>query len=160
MEWIHPKHQYNLLFEYYDRASNEGDNDLLDNWEVWIYGSDKEVFPPHCHVRLPDGSVEFEVSLLNWEIVNITHRELLNSWESIDKNLKEGFFKWIDRESKENIKLINKELLYVFWNGANPYNRLEKWIDKKDDIDKDLLVYIHNKDKINIESLIKYLSNR
>lgn len=147
MDWIHPKHQNdnNLLFEYYDKVSNEGDNDLLDNWEVWIYGNDRSEFPPHCHVRLPDGSAEFEVSLLNWEIVNIKHSELPNSWDSIDRNLKRGFFRWLDRQSKESSKLTNKEYLYGFWNGANPHNRLEKWIDKREGIDQDLINYIEHK---------------
>ena len=75
MEATYPK---NLLFEYYDRVSQVQDSDVLGNWEVWIYGSDREAFPPHCHVRLKDGSFEFEVSLLNWKVIIQLFKELQN----------------------------------------------------------------------------------
>lgn len=159
MDWIHPKYQHSLLFEYYDRVSNEGDNDLLDNWEVWIYGNDRSEFPPHCHVRLPDGSAEFEVSLLNWEVVNIKYNDLPNSWGSIDRNLKKGFFEWLQRKSVAMPLLTNKLHLYDFWDGANPNNLLEKWANKDSTIDKDLMEYLHINTQIDAEELIKSIFN-
>lgn len=145
VEYIHPRNQHNMLFEYYDRVSKPKDNDVLGNWQIWVYGSDREAFPPHCHIRLPNGSVEFEVSLLNWEVINIKHSDAPNSWDSIDKDIRKGFFEWLDRPSKERPNNTNKENMFMFWNGANSDNPLEKWVDKKDDIDDDLLIYLGKK---------------
>lgn len=94
MESIYPGNieENKLLFEFYDMMNHPTkDKDILGEWQIWIYGSDREAFPPHCHVRLSDGSIEFEVSLLNWEIVNIKHSKMPNSWDSIDNKLKNLF---------------------------------------------------------------------
>ena len=141
METVYPK---NLLFEYYNRISKPQDSDILGDWEVWVYGSDREAFPPHCHVRLKDDSFEFEVSLLNWEVINIKNSKLANNWDSIDRRVKEAFFTWLNRIAKKQGGLINKIVLYNYWNDANVQNPLEKWVDKREDIDKDLLQYLNN----------------
>ena len=150
MEATYPK---NLLFEYYDRVSQVQDSDVLGNWEVWIYGSDREAFPPHCHVRLKDGSFEFEVSLLNWKVINIKHSDIPNSWDSIGREVKKGFFEWLNRESKQVVTLTNKQFLYIFWDGANASNPLSNWVDKKEDIDGDLLSFLDK--SIDVDKLRK-----
>lgn len=141
MEDIHPREQYNLLFEYYDRISKPQDNDVLGNWQVWIYGSDREAFPPHCHVRLPKGELEFEVSLLTWEVINIKNSDLPKSWDSISKDIRDGFFEWLTRPNKTDPSITNKKYIYHIWDGLNTENRFEKWVkkDDKDNLDDELL---------------------
>ena len=140
-ESISPK---SPLFEYYDMLSHPKDSDILGNWEVWVYGSDREAYTPHCHIRTKNGSLEFEVSLLTWEVINIKNSKLPNSWVSIDRKLKKAFFEWLDRPSVQDPSKSNKFYMYRFWDGANPKNPLEKWVDsKKNNIDKDLVKYIN-----------------
>ena len=105
MKTIYPNE---ILFEYYDRISKPQDSDVLGNWQVWIYGSDREAFPPHCHVRLPKKHLEFEVSLLNWEVINIKHSGLNNSWDSIGRDIRTGFFEWLTRPSKTDPSISNR----------------------------------------------------
>ena len=130
-----------LLYEYYDRISKQEDRDVLGNWEVWIYGGDRETFPPHCHVRLPKEHLEFEVSLLTWEVINIKNRNFPNSWNSIDKATKDGFFECLNRPSKTDSSISNKKYVYYMWDSLNTENGLSKWVDRKDKdgLDKDLV---------------------
>ena len=154
MKTIYPKE---ILEEYYNRVSKPQDSDILGDWEVWVYGSDREAFPPHCHVRLKDDSLEFEVSLLNWEVINIKNSKLPNSWDSIDRRVKEAFFTWLNRPSKRQGGLINKIVLYNYWNDSNVQNPLEKWVDKKEGIDKDLIGFLHEEEVISMDDLVQSL---
>ena len=154
METVYPK---NLLFEYYNRISKPQDSDILGDWEVWVYGSDREAFPPHCHVRLKDDSFEFEVSLLNWEVINIKNSKLANNWDSIDRRVKEAFFTWLNRPSKQKRDIINKWFLYNSWDEANAENPLMKWVDKKESIDKDLIEFLHGEEAISTDDLVQSL---
>lgn len=146
MEYKSPrndKKNIEMLFEYYDVISHPKDVDMLGNWQVWIYGSDREKYPPHCHVRLSDGSLEFEVSLLDWSVINIKHSNMPNSWDSIGNDIKKGFFTWLNRQSIPHPRDTNKYYMYTFWDGANYNNKLENWVDKKSDLDLDLIDYLN-----------------
>ena len=137
----HPREQHNLLFEYYDRISKPQDNDVLGNWQVWIYGSDREAYTPHCHIRLPKGELEFEVSLLTWDVINIKNSNLPNSWDSIDRDIRDGFFEWLTRPNKTDTSISNRKYMYYMWDGLNTENTLNKWVkeEEKDRLDDDLL---------------------
>lgn len=148
MEYKSPrdnKRNIEMLFEYYDVISQPQDTDILGNLQIWIYGSDREKYPPHCHIRFADGSFGFEVSLLDWTVVSIKHSNAANSWDSIDRNIKKAFFTWLNRPSIEGENKTNKHYMFYSWNSTNRNNRLENWIDKKSALDPDLLRYVNHK---------------
>ena len=124
-ETVRPK---SPLFEYYNMLSHPKDSDILGNWEVWIYGSDREVYTPHCHIRTKNDSLEFEVSLLTWKVIAIKNSKLTSSWKSIDSKLKKAFFEWLDRPSVQDPSKSNEFYMYHFWDDTNPKSPLETWV--------------------------------
>lgn len=137
-----------IIEEYFSVTSSPKDTDVLGNLEIWIYNSDREEFPPHCHVKTSDGSIEFEVSILNWEPFRIKkpQTKMINGWDGIDSSIKKRFFEWLNRPSTHvgNLDLPNKLSLWINWNQNNPTNRLENWIEKNiPNFDKELIEFIN-----------------
>ena len=137
--------QKGLLFKYYIQASNPRlDSNILGNIQIWIYGDDRQNFTPHCHVMFADKSVEFEVSLLDWNIINIKYpNNRTCDWSSFNE-FKKPFFKWL--YSKNKIGVLNKLNIFSLWDGTNPNNQLIDFVNQNNiDIDdKELKDYINN----------------
>ena len=123
------KENKGLLFEYYEIVSDpKRDAHILGDIQVWIYGNDRQDFTPHCHVMTKDKSVEFEVSLLDWSILNIKKpQNLPNNWNVIT-HLRKPFFKWLMSFSKR-AQMLNKRYLFAVWDGNNPNNQLEDYVE-------------------------------
>ena len=119
-----------LLFEYFSQVSNpKYDTHILGNIQVWIYGDDHQDFTPHCHVMLKDKSVEFEVSLITWDIINVKRPSSLSAnWDNF-KYFYKPFFTWLEEVSRK-IGLQNKLRLYDMWDSNNPNNHLDDFIKK------------------------------
>lgn len=129
-----------LLFEYYIQASNPTkDTKILGDLQVWVYGDDRAAFTPHCHVMTIDKSVEFEVSLIDWRVINIKRGE---PTRSMQKRLD----KWLTCEKHGAHGMTNKEFLFFNWDGTNPNNRLSAFCAKHAIVpeDKVLLEYIES----------------
>lgn len=131
------------LFEYYGQVSDpKKDNFILGNIQIWVYGSDRIKFTPHCHIMLADKSIEFEVDLLNFEVINVKSPKGTNcSWNSFS-NIKKPFFKWL--ELKNNVTGKNIYKLYSSWDQNNPRNTLIDFIAKHniENLNKDLFDYV------------------
>ena len=144
MEILHE----DILEEYFSVTSSPKDTDVLGNLEVWVYNSDREDFPPHCHIKTSDDSIEFEVSILNWEPFRIKkpQTKTIDGWDEFDSSIKKRFFEWLGRPSTHiaNNEITNKESLWTNWDQNNPTNRLENWIDKGiPNLDKDLIQLVN-----------------
>lgn len=133
------REQKGLLFEYFSQVSNPKlDSDLLGNIQVWVYGSDRQAMTPHCHVMLADRSIEFEVSLIDWHIVN-------EKRGSATVKMLKKFNEWlVSRSTRIPGGKSNKYALFVAWDANNPNNDLEDYINKhgievKDDVLTDYL---------------------
>ena len=128
-----------LLFEYYSIVSNpKKDTYVLGDLQVWVYGDDRKEFTPHCHIMTIDKSVEFEVSLIDWRVINIKCGEPTRS-------MKKRFDKWLKSPNSHAKELTNKKFLFMNWDGNNPNNNLYDFCDSYGIIpeDKDLLEYIN-----------------
>jgi hypothetical protein len=118
------KEQKGLLFEYYIQASNpKKDFKILGDLQVWVYGDDRNGFTPHCHVMTIDKETEFEVSLIDWSILNVKNGEPTSS-------MQKRFFKWLNSENTRGLSSTNKKVLYVSWDSTNPNNDLQDFCNK------------------------------
>ena len=137
--------QKGILFEYYSQASSpKYDSHILGNIQIWVYGNDRQNFTPHCHVMLADKSIEFEVSLLDWEIINVKRPNNIScDWSSFNE-FKKPFFAWIERINR--LKMKNKIMLFMLWDINNPNNTLSDFIERNNIniIDEDLIEYIED----------------
>ena len=127
-----------LLFEYYAQVSNPNcDSRILGNLEVWVYGDDRNNFTPHCHVMLHDKSVEVEISIIDWNVVNVKNGKFT-------KKMYKSFDKWLKSENSRFDGISNKQALFGAWDANNPNNNLVKFIVKHDIniLDLDLKKYI------------------
>lgn len=153
--------QEDIIEEYFGVISTPKDTHILGNLEVWIYNSDREEYPPHCHVKTSDGSLEFEVSILNWKPFRLKKPEtkMIDGWDEIDSSIKNSFFEWLYAPSTEIASNYrnNKEAIWANWNTNNPNNRLEKWVEY-DDIDSELKELLNP--LINLKVLNKIVINK
>lgn len=134
------REQKGVLFEYYIQASNpKKDTEILGDLQVWVYGDDRNGFTPHCHVMTIDKSTEFEVSLIDWKVINVK--------QGIPtKKMQKKFMEWLNLKCSRNTLITNKNFLHMTWDGANQFNTLTDFCSKHNIIpnDKDLLKYIEN----------------
>jgi hypothetical protein len=129
-----------LLFEYYIQASNPTkDTKILGDLQVWVYGDDRAEFTPHCHVMTIDRSVEFEVSLVDWRVINVKRGEPTS-------DMMRKFMRWLTSLNTRLGSSTNKMSLFANWDGTNPSNRLLDFCEKHAIVpeDKDLLEYIES----------------
>ena len=137
--------QQGILFEYYSQASSpKYDTNILGNIQIWVYGNDRQNFTPHCHVMFADKSVEFDVSLLDWNVINIKYpNNRTCDWSSFNE-FKKPFFVWLERINR--LKMKNKIKLFMLWDANNPNNTLSDFIER-------------NNININDEDLIEYVDD-
>ena len=110
--------QRGLLFEYYAQVSNPRlDNRILGDLQVWVYGNDRKDFTPHCHVMKTDKSLEWEVSIIDWSIINVKRGP-------VPGKLDDDFRIWLDSKSSRDKEKTNKEMLFIMWDAVNPNNDL------------------------------------
>lgn len=137
------KEKKGVLFEYYSMASNPSfDSHILGNLQVWVYGDDRNKFTPHCHVFTKDKDIEIEVSIIDWEILNIK-----NGLPT--KVFMKSFFKWLYSQSTRDKRLTNKDFIYILWDSNNPENTLKDFIKEHGELkikDKGLENYIKNQE--------------
>ena len=137
--------QQGILFEYYNQASNPKlDTKILGNIQILVYGNYGQNFTPHCHVMFADKSVEFDVSLLDWNVINIKYQNNRTcEWSSFNE-FKKPFFAWIERINR--LKMKNKIMLFMLWDINNPNNTLSDFIERNNIniIDEDLIEYIED----------------
>ena len=134
------KEQKGLLFEYYAQVSNPRlDTRILGDLQVWVYGGDRKGFTPHCHVMKADKSVEWEVSILDWTIINVKNGTVTGSMEST-------FNKWLNAKSTRDKNKLNKEIVYVMWDSVNPNNDLLEFTETHNTeiTDNELKQYIND----------------
>ena len=125
------KENKGLLFEYYSIVSNpKKDTYVLGDLQVWVYGDDRKEFTPHCHVMTIDKSVEFEVSLIDWRVINIKCGEPTRS-------MKKRFDKWLVSTNTRFNGITNKKFLFVNWDVNNPNNDLADFCEKHGIIPQD-----------------------
>lgn len=132
-----------LLFEYYEQVSNpRKDTHILGDLQVWIYGDDRNDFTPHCHVMTIDKSVEFEISLIDWRIINVKRG-------NPNGDMRKRFVEWLASDSTKFFGIKNKNVLFAVWDGNNPNNNLLDFVEKhKIDVqDGDLKKYIDSQRK-------------
>ena len=133
------KENKGLLFEYYEQVSNPRvDAHILGGLEVWVYGDDRQDFTPHCHVMLHDRSVEVEISIIDWSIVNVKNGNFTSK-------MHKSFLKWLNSENSRLGGIANKMSLYAIWDGNNPNNDITRFVIKHgiDVKDADLKKYMH-----------------
>ena len=132
------REQKGLLFEYFAIVSNpRKDTHTLGNLQVWIYGDDRNKMTPHCHVMTIDKDVEFEVSLIDWSVVNVKQG-------TPTKDIEKRFHSWLQSKSTRGVDASNKKMLYIAWDENNPNNDLYDFV-KEHQIevnDKDLKEHI------------------
>jgi len=118
------KEQRGLLFEYYIQASNpKKDFKILGDLQVWVYGDDRNNFTPHCHVMTIDKETEFEVSLIDWSVLNVKSG-------TPTRSMQKCFFDWLNSKSSRGIDATNKKILYVSWDSTNQNNDLQDFCKK------------------------------
>ena len=131
-----------ILFEYFIQASNpRKDTNILGDLQVWVYGDDRNNFTPHCHVMTIDKSTEFEVSLIDWKVINV------KCGTPTIKMIK-AFMKWLKSKNTRDASFTNKKFLYITWDGTNQNNDLVSFCGKRNIIpkDKELLEYIKSQE--------------
>lgn len=138
------KENKGLLFEYYEQVSNpRGDTHILGDLQVWVYGDDRKDFTPHCHIMTKDKSTEFEVSLIDWKLINVKCGEPTS-------DMRKKFDKWLHVRNTRFGNITNKNVLFAVWDGNNPNNDLVEFVDshriKVDD--NDLSKYIEQQRKL------------
>ena len=115
--------QKGLLFEYYAQVSNPRlDIRKLGDLQVWVYGDDRKNFTPHCHVMKSDKSVEWEVSIIDWNIINVKNGTVTGQMEKL-------FNEWLVAKSTKDKSKLNKEMVYIMWDAVNPNNDLLEFTD-------------------------------
>ena len=132
------REQKGILFEYFSIVSNpKKDDRVLGDLQVWVYGNDRQDFTPHCHVMTKDDSTEFEVSLIDWKVINVKRGKPT-------RDMQKRFTKWLLSKSSRDTSITNKKLLYISWDGNNPNNDLADFCERHriTPNDKDLLGYI------------------
>lgn len=135
------REQRGILFEYYTQVSEpRKDANILGNLQVWIYGDDRNGFTPHCHIMTADRETEFEISLIDWSVINV------KSQLPPTRKMKNTFAEWLETKSNRFPEITNKVVLYRLWDGDNPNNSLADFC-KEHNItpeDKDLLKHIED----------------
>jgi hypothetical protein len=134
------REQKGILFEYYIQASNpKKDTEILGDLQVWVYGDDRNGFTPHCHVMTIDKSTEFEVSLIDWKVINVKQG-------TPTKKMQKRFMEWLDSINSRGQLVTNRQFLYMTWDGANQFNDLADFCEKHNIIpnDEDLRKYIES----------------
>lgn len=115
--------QKGLLFEYYAQVSSPRlDARILGDLQVWVYGDDRKNFTPHCHVMKSDKSVEWEVSIIDWNIINVKNGTVTGQMEKL-------FNEWLAAKSTKDKSKLNKEMVYIMWDAVNPNNDLLEFTD-------------------------------
>lgn len=110
-----------LLHEYYVRVNKEKDKHVLGDLDVLVYTLDREEMTPHIHLKNNDE--EIEVSLIDWEIINVkrpTNKK--RDWSDFT-SFRKRFFEWL--ENPENV-----ETLFRTWNNKNPDNLVEDYSEE------------------------------
>lgn len=131
------KEQKGLLFEYYIQASNpRKDTHVLGDLQVWVYGDDRNGFTPHCHVMTIDKSTEFEVSLIDWNVVNVKNG-------TPTKDMQKRFDKWLSSNHSMLKSITNKEFLYATWDSTNQNNTLADFCEKHKITPNDETLVLH-----------------
>ena len=134
------REQKGILFEYFSVVSNpRKDVNVLGDLQVWVYGNDRQDFTPHCHVMTMDKSTEFEVSIIDWKVVNVK--------QGIPtRDMQKRFNKWLISKSSRGVDATNKKMLFISWDGNNPNNELASFCEKHNIIpqDEELLKYIES----------------
>lgn len=139
------KEQKGLLFEYYIQASNpRKDTKILGDLQVWVYGDDRNGFTPHCHIMTIDKSTEFEVSLIDWSLINVKCGKPTS-------DMRKRFDKWLNSKHSMVKTITNKNFLFVTWDSTNQNNILSDFCEKHSIMpkDNDLLEYIENQKEEN-----------
>ena len=105
-----------LLHEYYVRVDDlEKDSRILKGARIDVYKLDRTEMTPHCHIKDSDGA-EIEVSLIDWNIINVKYpKNTAPEWSNFTI-LKDKFFEWVT---------INSEKLFDTWNRNNPDNQVD-----------------------------------
>ena len=132
------KEQKGILFEYFSVVSNpRKDVNILGNLQIWVYGNDRQDFTPHCHVMTVDKSTEFEVSLLDWNIINVKQG-------NPTRDMQKRFHQWLISKSTRGVDATNKKMLFISWDGNNPNNELGSFCERHNITpqDEELLEYI------------------
>lgn len=128
-----------LLTEYYIQISNPKlDSAYLVGIQIQIYSNDRENFTPHCHIISSDNSTEFEVSIIDWNIINIKRGD-----SGKVNQIYRKFSTWLYKIAKNNSK-INKFRLYNSWDKQNANNSILSFLEKHElsKVDNDLIEYI------------------
>ena len=135
-----------LLREYYLRIDDhDKDSNILKGLSINIYFKDREQMTPHAHLRDNNGEIEFEVSLIDWSIVNVKRPKNTDTDWSLYSSVRERFFNWIS--VRDNI-----EKMFKTWDRLNPDNLLEDYRDNQNispELKKFLNVY-HNPIKLDL----------
>ena len=127
-----------MLVEYYKRISNPSDSDILGKWEVWVYGDDREEFPPHCHLlyNRQDNKAEYniEIHLHDLEAYHMKFPENKNiTWNEIGNNVREMFMLWLTTP-RANGKdgETNAQYLFEWWDEENSiHNTIQMFVEKQ-----------------------------
>ena len=125
-----------LLHEYYERANSPKDNHILKDLDIYVYIGDRTPMTPHCHLKDNDG-VEIEVSLIDWQIVNVKNPSGKKCEWGEFTSIRNRFFEWIDKQE-------NAEKVFRIWNKCNVDNLLEEYQDKTN-ISDQLKIYFAKK---------------
>ncbi len=108
-----------LLSEYYETIRNP----LLKNNIICVYKNDREGYTPHIHIRHNNGEIEIEVSLLDFNIINVKRpNNGICDWGGYN-DIKKPFFKWLN-------KTKNIFSLFELWDGNNEMNTLYDFVKK------------------------------
>lgn len=145
-----------ILFEYYAQVTNpRTENHILKGTQVWIYSNDRTNFTPHCHVMLSDRSIEVEVSLIDFAIINVKSQNNTPCDWSYFNQIKKPFFNWI--KMKDKYGLTRKVHTFIEWDRNNPNNALVDYVNshKPTQIDTELVEYVDDMNK-EIEKAKKY----
>lgn len=117
-----------LLTEYSQVSNPKKDNVILGDTQIWIYGNDRHGFTPHCHMFNTDKTVEIEISLIDFSIVNVkTPKNVPSDWGKF-KEYKNKFFKWLKSTESRGKTCLNQKMLYILWDVNNPKNTLSDYV--------------------------------
>ena len=157
-----------MLVEYYKRISSPSDSDILGKWEVWVYGDDREGFPPHCHLlyNRHDQNVEYniEIHLHDLEVYHMEFPENKNiTWDEIGRDVKYAFMTWLTMpRSNEDGNRTNAQYLFDWWDGENSDNNTIKMFVEKhhleDAIHPMVKEYLYGKPIYNAELVSSFFS--
>lgn len=114
------ENQVGLLLEY-DQVSNpKTDSNILGKLTVWVYGNDRDGYTPHCHVIMSDGSMEAELSIIDFSVINI-------KTGTFTKKMLKKLINWTMAKTDG---VTNLKRLYTAWDDKNGSNTLLDFITK------------------------------